>query len=266
MDTVRNQFHPRDPLRHRFISMALSKKQDAYGRLVYDYFKGAPATEIVERDDGFIAPSGGPVTYFAPFSKWPRFQQRAMPLVRGRVLDVGCGPGRVALYLQQRGHSVLAVDNSPLAVQTARLRGVRDAQVLSVTQLDRRLGMFDTIVLFGNNFGLMANPKRARWLLRRFAGMTSDRAVIVAEILDPYDTKVPEHRRYHRRNRARRRMAGQSRIRVRYKDAVTPWFDYLFVSRVELRRPLAGLALEGHTHSRLTRTHVYRSFEKGVSL
>ena len=117
---------------------------------------------------------------------------------------------------------------------------MRDARVLSVTQLNRGVGIFDTIVLFGNNFGLMANPQRARWLLRRFAGMTSERAVVVAEILDPYDTKVPEHRRYHRRNRARGRMAGQSRIRVRYKDLVTPWFDYLFVSPVELRQLLRG--------------------------
>ena len=96
--------------------MALKRKQDAYGRLVYDYFRGNPVPEIVERDDGFIAPSGGPVTYFAPYGEWPRLQQRAMGFVRGRVLDAGCGPGRVALYLQQRGHSVLAVDNSPLAV------------------------------------------------------------------------------------------------------------------------------------------------------
>ena len=72
--------------------MALNKKQDAYGLLVHDYFNGAPVTEIVERDDGFIAPSGGPVTYFAPYRKWPLFQQRAMAFVRGRVLDIGCGP------------------------------------------------------------------------------------------------------------------------------------------------------------------------------
>src|SRR5262249_52406353 len=129
---------------------------------------------------------------------------------------------------------------SPLAIQTARLRGVRNAQVLSVTQLSSRPGTFDTIVLFGNNFGLLANPQRARWLLRRFDRMTSDRAVIIAEIRDPYNTKAPEARRYHRRNRARGRMAGQSRIRVRYKDSVTPWFDYLFVSRAELRQLLRG--------------------------
>ncbi len=29
-------------------------------------------------------------------------------------------------------------------------------------------------------------------------------------------------------------MAGQLRLRVRYKDAATPWFDYLFVSQGEM--------------------------------
>lgn len=35
-------------------------------------------------------------------------------------------------------------------------------------------------------------------------------------------------------------MGGQFRMRVRYQDKATPWFDYLFVSRPELRRLLRG--------------------------
>ena len=98
------------------------------------------------------------------------------------------------------------------------------------------------MVLLGNNFGLLANPRQARRLLGQFAALTASNGRIVAEILDPYDTKSPEHRRYHRWNRNRGRMAGQTRLRVRYLDAVTPWFDYLFVSRRELRRLLRGSA------------------------
>jgi hypothetical protein len=70
--------------------------------------------------------------------------------------------------------------------------------------------------------------------------MTANKGRIIAEILDPYDTTAPEHRRYHRRNRRRGRLAGQVRIRVRYKDWATPWFDYLFVSQPELRSILKG--------------------------
>jgi hypothetical protein len=35
-------------------------------------------------------------------------------------------------------------------------------------------------------------------------------------------------------------MPGQIRIRVRYRDASTPWFDYLMVSPAELERLLDG--------------------------
>jgi hypothetical protein len=35
-------------------------------------------------------------------------------------------------------------------------------------------------------------------------------------------------------------MSGQIRIRVRYLDLATPWFDYLFLSRDELRELIAG--------------------------
>ncbi len=160
--------------------------------------------------------------------------------MRGRVLDIGAGAGRASLHLQERGHDVLAIDNSALAIRTVRSRGVRNARVISITRISRRLGKFDTILMLGNNFGLFGSSQRARWLLSRFDRMTSASGRIVAEVLDPYDTTRPEHFRYHRRNRARGRMAGQSRIRVRYLDVATPWFDYLFVSRNELRRILRG--------------------------
>jgi hypothetical protein len=35
-------------------------------------------------------------------------------------------------------------------------------------------------------------------------------------------------------------MGGQLRIRIRYRDHATPWFDYLFASRDELEELLDG--------------------------
>ena len=68
----------------------------------------------------------------------------------------------------------MGIDNSPLAIKTAELRGARDARLMSITQVSRKeLGVFDTIVMFGNNFGLFGNAQRARWLLRRLHGMSS---------------------------------------------------------------------------------------------
>jgi hypothetical protein len=101
-----------------------------------------------------------------------------------------------------------------------------------------KLGRFDTIALFGNNFGLFAEPRRARWLLRRFASMTGSQGRIVATSCDPYATDVPEQLAYHQRNRARGRMAGQLRIRVRHRLRASPWFDFLIASPGELEELL----------------------------
>ncbi len=45
------------------------------------------------------------------------FEQAALPYLRGRVLDLGCGLGNLALEAGRRGCDVLAVDASPTAVE-----------------------------------------------------------------------------------------------------------------------------------------------------
>lgn len=216
-------------------------EQDAFGQEIYDYYQGQSVVEIIERDDNYIDVSGGPAIYFAPFDEWAAVEQEAIGLAQGRTLDVGCGAGRVCLYLQQQEHEVVGIDNSPLAVKTATLRGVQDARLLSVTQVSRKgLGVFGTIVMFGNNFGLFGNPKRAKWLLRRFYGMTTENGRILTTTRNVHDTDNPDHLAFHERNRQQGRMAGQIRIRVRYKRLIGPWFDYLMVSPEEMEALVAG--------------------------
>lgn len=217
----------------------LRPDQDAFGLMLRDYLDYGEAVAVIERDDGYVDCDFGGETYFAPFAEWSPHVQAAMRHLRGPVLDVGCGAGRVSLYAQEQGHEVLATDISPLAVEVCRRRGVRRTEVVPVTGLDRSLGTFTTIVMYGNNWGLMGTPGRATWLLRRFRQFTTPDAVILAECCDPYNTDSPDHLAYHERNRARGRMPGQLRLRVRYRGACTPWFDYLFVSPDEMGEMVA---------------------------
>lgn len=223
----------------------MKEREDAYGRLILDHLEGRPAIEIVERDDGSINASGfGPAAYFAPVRQWPRAERAALRLVRGRVLDVGVGAGRVAMELQERGHEVVGIDVSPLALEVARRRGAKDVRQLAVTQVGPELGRFDTIVLFGNNCGLLGSRRRAPWLLRRLRAVTRPGARILAASTDPYTTDNPEHLAYHERNRRRGRMPGQLRIRVRHGSYRTPWFDYLLAAPEELAELAAGTGWE----------------------
>lgn len=204
---------------------------------MYEFLKGRETYEIIERDDGFIQalPVAG---YFSPHRKWGLNHGKAMQYVKGRVLDIGCGAGRHSIYLQKKGFDVLGIDFSPLAVKVSKLRGLKKARVLSITQIGPRLGRFDTLLMMGNNFGLLRSFKTARLLLRRFYGVTSGNARIIAETRDPYKTTDPFHLQYHKLNLSRGRMPGQVRMRVRHRKYATPWFDYLLASRNEMRKIL----------------------------
>jgi SAM-dependent methyltransferase len=164
-------------------------------------------------------------------------ERKALRYARGRVLDVGCGAGRVALELQARGREVVAIDPSPGAVEVARRRGVRDVRLMRLEDVDDSLGHFGSLVMYGNNFGLFASRTRARRLLKRLRPL-ADR--IVAGSNDPTGSDDPAHVAYREGNRRRGRLPGQLRIRVRYRDLVDPWFDYVLVSPDEMQELTAG--------------------------
>jgi SAM-dependent methyltransferase len=214
--------------------------KDAFGHMLYDFMQGESVEDIIERDDGFITVSLGPDIYFSDFEDWRPAEQQAVNYASGRVLDIGCGTARHALYLQNRGFDVLGIDTSPMALFVSQRRGLKNARLHSITQVSSKLGEFDTILMLGNNFGLMANFSRARWLLRRFYSMTPSTGRIIAASSDPYATDDVDHLAYHARNKQRGRMAGQVRIRFRYRRYKDTWFDYLFVSKKEMDNIIEG--------------------------
>jgi SAM-dependent methyltransferase len=211
-----------------------------WGAILDDVLAGRRAMEIVERDDGYMLAFDADYLV-APFSQWDdAVERRAMRFVRGRVLDVGCGAGRVCLHLQQRGLEVVGIDTSPGAIECCRRRGVQDARVLGLEAVGDGLAAFDTVVFLGQNFGMLGSHTRARRLLRRLAASTTERGRIVAETFDPHALDDPVHRRYRERNVRRGRMPGQLRVRIRHRELATPWFDWLQVSEAELSELLEG--------------------------
>jgi len=223
----------------------MKPEKDAYGQEIWTYFNRRAGFEIVERDDGYFHVTSGPRIYFSEFEEWPDHEKKAMEFVKGRVLDIGCGAGRHSLYLQKRGFDVIGIDNSPLAIKVCKLRGLKKAKVMSIDEIGEfPPHSFDTVLMLGNNFGLFGSPKKAKELLEKLYEITTSKALIIAESRDPYKTDNPAHLEYHEFNRKRGRMPGQVRIRVRFEKYVTEWFDYLLVSKDEMKEILEGTGWE----------------------
>jgi len=218
----------------------LEPEEDAFGQMLWSCYSGNEVFEVVERDDG-LKNVRNPKVYFSNYEDWHPIEQKAMQFVKGRVLDVGCGAGRHPLYLQKKGFDVLGIDVSPLAIKVCELRGLKKAKGMSIDSVDFKPDSFDTIVMMGNKFGLLGSFSKARRLLKKFYGITSENALIIADTRDPYRTDDPVHLAYHGLNKKKGRMGGQVRIRIRFQNYVRGWFDYLMVSKEEMTKILEGI-------------------------
>jgi SAM-dependent methyltransferase len=194
--------------------------------------------EIIERDDGMI--NGAPAArYLCGPDEWQPFDLRALDRLDAPTLDIGAGAGRLALALQDRGVPVTALDVSPGAIEVAAARGVRATVCATVEEHAVSGATYDRFALLGNNLGLIGSPEGAPGFLGALAAMARPGARVVAQGTIPYGTTDDLHLAYHNRNRAAGRMPGQLRIRVRYRELTTEWFDYLLCTPEELAGMLA---------------------------
>lgn len=125
--------------------------KDLFGKALLDYESGQYSedlitwTNISDKDDL-------PLPYlFRDYSRMPKLEQKALQLARGTILDVGCGAGNHALWLQDKGFKVKAIDSSKGAIEVSRKRGVLHTELMPLLN---ETEIFDTILLLMNGTGI----------------------------------------------------------------------------------------------------------------
>lgn len=125
--------------------------KDLFGEAILDFQTNnnpqalITETTISEADEMEVA------YLFRNFDQMPAIEQRALQLCKGTILDVGCGAGSHSLYLQQQNLDVTSIDISSKAIETCRLRSVKNPIVQNILEVE---GEFDTILLLMNGTGI----------------------------------------------------------------------------------------------------------------
>jgi len=211
---------------------------DTFGKIMSDIHRGKKTRCFIEREDGYTNESSSE-EYFYPYNRWGKGEKEAIKLVNKKVLDLGCGAGRHALYLQNKGFSVTAIDISPGAVEVAKLRGVKDVRKMNMNKL--RFGRnekFDTVLMMFNNFGLGGSMAGTKKLLKKLHKITSENAQIIASSLDYTAAKNPAHLAYQK---IKKKGLGLTiKLRVLYKKQKGSWFDLYTISPKEMPELLEG--------------------------
>lgn len=216
---------------------------DAWGELIKECWdgrnSGSRSFHIGERSDGFIAASDVTHLYFEPDKDWSAPSLPFAHHVRGRILDVGAGAGRLALELQGLGLDVVALDMSPGAIEVCLARGVKHTFQGTLGDLAAaRPEPFDTVIMAGNNLGILGGREQGAELLSSLTAITAPGARILAETTDPYQVPT-DYTAYYDDNRRCGRFPAQMQLRDRHRLLVSEWYDYLYCNPEELEELLA---------------------------
>jgi SAM-dependent methyltransferase len=169
--------------------------------------------------------------YFRSADDMPELEWVALQHCKGRTLDIGAGAGSHALFLQQTGMKVAALDISPLAAGVMKARGVKDVLCQDFFQLSARR-KYDTLLLLMNGIGLAGTVdglliflRKARTLLRPGGRLIFDSS----DIAYLYNGRPPKGMPYY----------GEVRYQYEHLRKRSEWFHWLFIDQRTLTR-LAG--------------------------
>jgi SAM-dependent methyltransferase len=157
--------------------------KDLFGKAILDYQTHhnpeniITSTSISEEDEMDVA------YLFRSFNEMPTIEQKALQLVKGRTLDVGCGAGSHSLYLQnERNIEVHSIDISKKATQACSLRGLKNVQAINV--LDLANEKYDTLLLLMNGTGIFETLDKTTIYLQKLKNLLNPNGQILIDSSD----------------------------------------------------------------------------------
>lgn len=159
--------------------------QDILGKALLDYL-GGNYTEDIITETNISEEDELPLPYFfRSFSEMPPIEQKALQMAKGRILDVGCGAGSHALYLQKKNIDVLGIDISPGAVEVAKQRGLKNVQQMSLLDISSEsFDPFNTILLLMNGTGIFEKLEHVAHYLQHLKSLLAPNGQILIDSSD----------------------------------------------------------------------------------
>jgi len=205
---------------------------DVLGQALLDYQNGIYNGDIITHSS-LDEEDTLPLPYlFRSFEEMPLLEQKALELVNGSVLDIGCGAGSHALYVKEKGYKVTAIDKSKGAIEVCKQRGIQHSFHADV--LDFSLEKYDTLLLLMNGIGIAGKLNRLPLFLQHFKTLLKPNGQILldsSDIIYMFDEDtdgghwVPGDVDYY----------GEVQFQMGYDQKKGPIFDWLYLDFNTLR-------------------------------
>jgi len=205
--------------------------KDLFGQAILD-FQTQNAPEALYTETSISDEEALDVAYlFRSYDLMPTLEQKALQLAFGKILDVGCGAGSHALWLQDsRALEVTAIDQSKNAVRACQLRGLKNVLTIDLLDFESR-EPFDTILLLMNGTGIFQTLDKMPLYLRKLKSLLHPKGQILIDssdliyMFEPEDSEdseggiwIPGDRYY-----------GELTFTISYKGATENPFPWLYL-------------------------------------
>lgn len=155
---------------------------DLFGKAILDFQTGNSPEDLVTETNISEADDMSVEYLFRNFNEMPKLEKKALQLAKGKILDVGCGAGSHSLYLQEKGFDVTAIDISANAIKACELRGVKNAQVQNLLEVQNE--KFDTIILLMNGTGIFGTLAETSKYLQKLRSLLTPEGQILIDSSD----------------------------------------------------------------------------------
>jgi cyclopropane fatty-acyl-phospholipid synthase-like methyltransferase len=161
--------------------------KDLFGKAILDFQTNnspeaiSTETNISEADDMDVA------YLFRSYNEMPKLEKKALQLSKGKILDVGCGAGSHSLYLQENNFDVTSIDISANAIEACQLRGLKNARVQNILDLDsdfHQNDRYDTILLLMNGTGIFGTLQQTSNYLSKLKSLLAPNGQILIDSSD----------------------------------------------------------------------------------
>ena len=206
----------------------MDKNKDIFGKAIAGYYKEKDETPITVHSPDFENDEI-PVTYlFRDFEEMPKLEQEALKLCKGSILDVGCGAGSHALYLQnERELEVKAIDTSSGAIEIAKERGLNNAVVQDFYKISSE--RFDSILMLMNGTGIIGKLDNINDFLQHCHELLNDNGQLIldsSDLIYLFDDEFIDSEEYY----------GELTYELSYKGETSDPFDWLYVDKEILQK------------------------------
>ncbi|GGF81015.1 class I SAM-dependent methyltransferase [Wenyingzhuangia marina] len=190
------------------------------------------------------------------FNEMPAIEQKALKLAKGNTLDIGCGAGSHALYLQNKNLKVTAIDISEGAIEVAKDRGIKNAEVANIYNFNSD-EKFDTILVLMNGTGICGKLNNlAPFLMHLSTFLNPNGQILIdsSDIIYMYEDENGDHW-----IDATKDYYGEVQFWMNYQENQSETFDWLYVDYNTLQRCAVynnlncELILEGNHYDYLAR-------------